>query len=134
MKLCYLIDLVALKRSKNKVSNFNYIRYKFGPFDGSIYSYLESLAESGVVSQEQGFANETANDFIVYVPGPSANDQFPFLEVADIEAANVVLNEVSGYGAKALTDIAYKTKPMLALGATRGGEEGLFEKLNLLAK
>lgn len=133
MKLCYLVDLVALKNSDNKVSDFRYIRYKFGPFDKSIYTYLESLAENHSVSQEQGFANETANDFIVYIPGQSAKDEYPLLSAVDVSAADKVLDEVSGYGAKALTDIAYKTKPMLAIGATRGGDEGLYAELNLKA-
>ena len=42
-----------------------------------------------------------------------------------------VLDSVNGYGAKALTEIAYKTKPMQALGATLNGGEHLNEKLDM---
>ena len=131
MKLCYLIDLVSMKKYGGKVTDFNYIRYKFGPFDKKIYSYLERLATGGLISQEQGFAAESANDFIVYSSGPTPRSNYQLFAGNDKEAADTVLQEVAGYGAKALTDIAYKTKPMIALGATRGGIEGLYQQLNL---
>ena len=132
MKLCYLIDLVSLKKNGGGVTNFRYIRYKFGPFDKAIYSCLEDLAANDRVSQEQGFASETANDFIVFALGKEKLDT-NLLTADEIKCADEVLNEVSGYGAKALTDIAYKTKPMKALGATRGGSENLFKELDLKA-
>lgn len=132
MKLCYLIDLVHMKQHKNQISDFEYIRYMFGPFDKKIYSYIEELGKKDLISEEQSFASETANDFIVVSGGEQKLDDGSFSK-EELESISLVLKEVEGYGAKALTDIAYKTRPMLKIGATRGGSEHLFQKLDLTA-
>jgi uncharacterized phage-associated protein len=49
----------------------------------------------------------------------------------DQETINEVLTSLKGYGAKALVDIAYKTKPMKRLGAKVDNNKGLNEKLDL---
>lgn len=132
MKLCYFVDLVNVKSSKKQITDFNYIRYQYGPFDKKIYSYLEDLVFAKEVKENQSFANETHNDFIVF-SGPDKEVELTFLKGNETESVKTVLDELAGYGAKALTDIAYKTKPMLKIGATRGGTEGIFEKLELNA-
>ena len=44
-----------------------------------------------------------------------------------------VLKSLRGLGAKTLSDIAYKTKPMKALGAKPANDKGLNQVLNLKA-
>lgn len=39
MKLPYFIDLEMLKKVGNKITNFNYVRLNYGPFDKKVYDY-----------------------------------------------------------------------------------------------
>lgn len=131
MKLSYLIDLVSVKKEHKQVTDFEYKRYHFGPFDQSIYILLSELETEGVVKAESQ-----------YTPGGEEYVKYSFNEEKeelisdqltdkDCEIANQVLDQVSGYGAKTLTEIAYQTVPMKKLGATLGGSENLNEKLDL---
>ena len=45
-----------------------------------------------------------------------------------------ILETLGEFSAKALTQVAYRTAPMKALGATLGGDEHLGEKINLSIK
>ena len=49
----------------------------------------------------------------------------------ELEVIGGVLQELKGYGAKILTEIAYKTKPMVKIGAILGGKESFGVKLDL---
>ena len=49
----------------------------------------------------------------------------------EIDTINEVLKSLEGLGAKALSEIAYKTKPMKAVGAEQDNDKGLNEILNL---
>ena len=131
MKLCYFVDLVATKRLKEKITKFNYIRYNYGPFDKDIYRYLEKATRDKQVKEEQGFASESANDFIVLSSGENYSTDTSFLSVEELACVENVITEVGNYGAGALTDIAYKTAPMKKIGAVRGGDQGMYEKLDL---
>lgn len=133
MKLCYFVDLVHIKKYNVAITDFSYIRYNYGPFDKKIYSYLEKMHNDQTVREEQGFANESSNDFIVLSPDEKATSNVDFLTTQELESVDSVLSEVGGYGAKALTDIAYKTAPMKKLGATRGGVEGMYQQLDMHA-
>ena len=44
-----------------------------------------------------------------------------------------VVRSLKGYGAKALTELTYGTKPMKKIGAQMGNDKGLNKKLNLRA-
>jgi hypothetical protein len=59
---------------------------------------------------------------------------FSEIEKEEKDLIDEMMSELKGYGAKTLTDIAYKTKPMIKLGATLGGDENLFKKLDLSAE
>lgn len=132
MKLCYLIDLVAYKQSGNQITNFEYTRYTFGPFDKKIYSYIEELSLEGRVIQKPTYNPRNGDEYIVF----ETKDDFEVSELknGEKEIVDSVLDDVSGYGANVLTQIAYKTKPMKKLGATLGGSESIGEKLDFDAK
>jgi len=134
MKLAYLIDLVSVGRTGKQISGFRYKRYKYGPFDSTIYAYLTGLVEEGILQEESEFC-APAEEYIKY----RVNDASPKLKsnklnAAEVKIADEVLKSMVGYGAKALSAIAYKTKPMIALGATPGGSENLKALLDLKAK
>ena len=134
MKLAYLIDLVAVGRTGEQVSGFRYRRYKYGPFDSRIYGYLTKLVGEGTLAEESEFC-PPGEEFIKYKVGdPNSKSKFDKLSPQEQKIADEVLKSMVGYGAKALSDITYKTKPMLALGATQGGTENLNAVLNLKAK
>ena len=132
IKLCYLSDLVSSGAGNGKISDFNYIRWHFGPYDKRIEMVLFSLVEAGAVKSETDYTSD-GREYVKYISNgdePSATH----LTKKDIGHINAVLESLKGYGPKALTQVAYKTKPMLALGATLGGTENMGKPLNLSAK
>jgi uncharacterized phage-associated protein len=133
IKLCYLSDLISIKRNSEKISNFNYIRYYYGPFDMEVYKDLEYLVENQILIASSEYTQKNG-EAIIYKINEEKNIDIDKLTDGDCLIMDELLESVRGYGAKALTDIAYSTKPMKALKATLGGNEHLGEKLDLLAK
>jgi len=130
MKLCYLIDLVFVKEGKPQLTNFEYIRYRFGPFDKKIYQFMEQLTSEGLVAQKQEYTT-SGKDFIIYELNEENRNSHPNLSEEETSIIKKVISNVVGHGAKGLTQIAYKTKPMIAIGAEMDNDSGLFHKLNL---
>jgi hypothetical protein len=56
---------------------------------------------------------------------------FTLLKPEEKETIDEVVNSLAGLGAKDLTAIAYKTKPMVKLGAKLNNSIGLNQKLDL---
>ena len=129
LKITYLIDLVGMKKKKSQISDFEYIRYNFGPFDSKIYDYLKDLSNDNLlVSKSDNTA--VGEEYVIYSINEKASLNFD--EIKDNqEIIDEVLNQVYGYNARILTEIAYGTKPMKALGATMGGNENIGKKLDL---
>jgi hypothetical protein len=127
MKLCYLIDLVSIKKTSVQISEFSYIRYFFGPFDQKIYSLLETLHASQTISASLFYTQDT--EYAIY----SVSKKLPtnLLNKQEKLIINSLVKELIGYGAKGLTHIAYNTKPMLAINAKLGDTTNLNKKLNL---
>ena len=130
MKLCYLIDLISYKRHKKPLLEFTYRRYTYGPFDSKIYDEVKVLREHKLVSEGSEFT-PSGNEFTYYIFNNDVDFDMSGIDSNDTEVINEVLQTVNGYGAKTLTEICYKTKPMLAFNATLGGTEHLNEKLDL---
>ena len=131
IKLCYLIDLACFREFKSQVTDFKYIRWNYGPFDRTVYSVLEELEKGGTIESETVYNGQS--EYVVFksraeVRGHDLDTSFTVKEKSVI---NGVLSDLQGYGSKLLTEIAYKTGPMQALGATRGGPEGMGEQLDL---
>jgi uncharacterized phage-associated protein len=132
MKLSYLIDLVHIKKTNKQISSFNYSRYKYGPFDNSIYEYISSLVGNDIIKEDSELT-PYGGEYIVYY---CDDDEITFdnLSIKEQETIDEVINSVIGFGAKALVELAYRTKPMQKIGATVGGNEHLDELLDLRAK
>jgi uncharacterized phage-associated protein len=131
MKLCYLTDLTAIKGSDNQITDLKYRRYTFGPFDEKIYIELEELVSKHILATKTEYT-PYGNELITYdYDKPEEFD----LDLPETEKkyADEVLEALGAYGAKALTEVAYKTKPMIKIGATLGGTEHLNEELDLKA-
>jgi hypothetical protein len=134
MKLAYFVDLIAVGRTGEQISGFRYRRHNFGPFDSRIYAHLTALVKEGLLTETSEFC-PPAHEYIMYVVNESSPKlKFDELSDQDQQIADEVLKSMVGYGAKALSDFVYKTKPMLTLGATQGGTENLNALLNLKAK
>lgn len=129
MKLCYLSDLLAVKREIGQISKFQYIRYNYGPFDSKIYAYLQKLTEDGILNTTTEYA--TDEEYAVYETNDDSDIDYSKLSDQELKIVDEVTEQLKGYGAKALTKVAYKTKPMIALGATLGGNESLGKELDL---
>lgn len=134
MKLAYLIDLVAVSKGKKQISNFIYRRYKYGPFDPNIYSYLMKLLKERIFEDCIEYV-PAAEEYVVYtVNGDNPKINFDKLSLDEKKIIDEVAGNLVGYGAKAITEIAYKTKPMLSIGATLGGTENINVILDMKAK
>jgi uncharacterized phage-associated protein len=131
IKLCYLVDLVSMKKRDTQISSFEYVRYYYGPFDRKIYQELHSLLSQGVITANLGYSNDDS-EYVKYAPASGIEDlTYPDISKEEREDIESVLTALRGYGAKALTDVAYSTKPMEALGAKLGGNENLNVRLDL---
>ena len=131
MKICYLTDLVNIEKNNKQLFSYEYKRYHYGPFDEKIYNDLSNLQIKNTVITKSDYTAD-GKEYIYY----SFNEQTELDNILkdELEIINEVLESIKGFGAKVLTQIAYKTKPMIALGATLGGKEKLNKKLNLKAK
>ena len=127
MKLAYLIDLVSISKHGKRISKFKFKRDKFGPFDPAIYKMLGELTRKELITGEGIFSD--VGEYVIY----SSNEVAPDVKLTTPqgELIDEVLSKLRGHGAKALTEIAYSTKPMKALNATMGGNEGIGEVLDL---
>lgn len=133
MKLSYLIDLVAIKKGNNKISNFRYIRYNYGPFDKKIYKYLEDLGKENVLKEGANISS-TGDEFVTYNIDKRYNISFEKISDKEKEIIDEVLESLEGYGTKALTELTYRTKPMKKIGATLENKKGLNKILDLNAE
>ena len=135
MKLCYLTDLIAIKRLGQPITNYEYERYTFGPFNKKIYADLEELVGENKLEIEIDYPSYgTDSEVVLYRHKGELDEITKLLDGEEVKLASEVLETLSGYGAKQLTQVAYQTKPMVALGATLGGSENLGTKLNLSLK
>jgi uncharacterized phage-associated protein len=130
MKFSYIVDLVAVNKGHNKISDFNYIRYNYGPFDKKIYSYLEKLITNGTIHETATMAS-TGDEFVTFKLNKKTKLRFERLTETEQNIIDEVLESLKGYGAKALTDLTYRTKPMKKIGAKIDNTKGLGQSLDL---
>ena len=132
MKLSYIVDLISIKKYEKQVSNFEYIRYKYGPFNNKIYEYMQDLLKDNIISEEPAYT-PMGDEYILYKFNEESIIVFDKLTDNEKEIVNEVLDSLLGYGAKALVDLAYRTKPMERIGAKQDNDVGLNAKLDLRA-
>lgn len=109
MKLPYFVDLEIVANHGFQLSNFQYIRYTYGPFDKKMYMY-EHLFEQAKFEVKFSYIN----DFL-----------------SDIEKA---LEKLPITNSDKLKKLSYETSPMKKLKATLGGKEHWEEPLTLITK
>ena len=133
VKLAYIIDLFSIQTTGHQLSTFKYVRYYHGPYDRAINEDLQILVDNDILRPKSHYT-VTGDEYVVY--NFSENEDFEFSEITEQEVSMIgeVMENLNGYGAKMLTDIAYKTKPMIQLGATHGGDEHMNEELDLFIK
>jgi len=132
MKLCYLVDLIAVSKTGKQISDFQYKRYKYGPFDQNIYAYLDTLTKEKKLLEEVDHT-PYAEEYIVYRFNEHLESGFDSLAEDEKAIIDSVLDNLRGLGAKALAELSYKTKPMRALGAKINNDKGINQPLNLKA-
>lgn len=132
IKACYLIDHVHVKRFGRQITDFKYIRFYYGPFDRRIYNVVEKLLEDNKISAKHEYSVSGTESMRYFLNDSSQADLNDFDE-DEVQSIQDIQEKVSGLGAKVLTEIAYKTKPMTSIGATLGGSESLGQILDLTA-
>lgn len=132
MKIAYLVDLVYIKKTNGQISDFKYRRYKYGPFDSTIYTRIQKLISDGVIIEDVEY-NPYGEHAVYCCDNDDGRISLDTLSDNERGLIDEVVDSVIGYGPKALVELAYKTKPMKSIGATIGGNEHLNELLNLKA-
>lgn len=108
IKIPYFIDLEAFSRFWQKITNYRYFRYYYGPFDYKLYSYEKTLFE--------------IEDII-------ASIRYSLLTSDEISVIDRVLKEKPVNDGDALKKLSYDTYPMKNLWATIWGREWWREEL-----
>ena len=132
MKLSYIIDLVAVQNDNKKISDFEYVRYNYGPFDKKIYKYLEGLLTEGVIKEGANISS-SGEEFVTYIFNKTKKVALDKISDTDKSVIDAALEALEGYGPKALTELTYRTKPMKKIGATLNNRAGLNKHLDLTA-
>jgi hypothetical protein len=89
-----------------------YIRYNYGPFDSEIYKNLSELEKEKTIITHQRVMQ--GNEFIIYEIKEDIDvDIKLFASNEQREAVDDLLLTLNPFSAKELTDISYKTKPMI---------------------
>jgi len=130
MKLVYLVDLVSIKKTGKQLSNFEYKRYKYGPFDKRIYEHIKNLLGEEIIKEDAAFSRG-GDEYIIYLSNKEKSFEFNKLSAEEKSIIDEVIESLQGYGTKALVELTYKTKPMKKIGATTENNKGLNEKLDL---
>lgn len=135
IKMCYLCDLAAVNNGMKKITDFNYIRYYYGPYDRKIEDYLLDLIKNGdiIATSEYASGGGEYEKFSLSDKSAKLDDIDGNLTEKEHQIVEPILDELGSLNAKTLTQIAYKTKPMTSIGATLGGNEHLTDKLDLKA-
>jgi len=130
VKLAYLIDLAAKNNSKiqNKISDFEYIRYYYGPYSKEIQNTLENWIEKEVIKITSGLSTHW-HEYTVYEFNIEKSNIIDQLTPDEQDFILETLEDLATYRSTHLTDIAYNTKPMTELWATLWWNEGLHTKI-----
>ena len=128
VKLCYLADLVSYATNRHFISNYTYIRYYYGPYTREIKNDLCALKQKKIVNVKHIFLDENVEQRLYSLSGNRYTYQ---LSEEDTQIVTLLEQELKGYGAKALTDLAYTTAPMRKFKATLGGDEHINEPLDM---
>lgn len=136
MKMSYLCDLAAIKSGLNQITDFEYIRYYYGPFDRKIEEYLLDLIKTKYIVSKSEYSSGGGEyeKFSLSQSKKDLDEEYSNnLNAQEQEIVDSILDSLGSFNAKILTDIAYKTNPMTKIGAKLGGIEHLTEKLDLTA-
>lgn len=125
MKLAYLLDIGFKKVTGKTFTNFQFKRYYYGPFTAEIYKIVDKLLDSNHVFLDESLAVDGKSIYKVKTPLT-----YECFTTDEVELMNQLLQEIVNLNALQLTNLAYKTEPMRALGATLGGNENLNEMLD----
>lgn len=134
VKLAYLIDYAFFKKAKKQISDFEYIRFHYGPYDSNIEYSLLSLkwekllcTNSYALSSWEEITQYTINNELY----DNKNSKYNLLTAEEIEFIWAFVEKLQEFSAKQLTEIAYETWPMKAFDAHLWGKEHFWENLDL---
>ncbi|MDD3303218.1 MAG: DUF4065 domain-containing protein [Candidatus Gracilibacteria bacterium] len=111
MKIPYFIDLEFIKNHGKQITNFEYIRWNYGPFDKKVYDYQKLFS----------FDNEKGIKDIKPI----------YLTADEINVIDTVLSKIPKDHGQKLKELSYQTLPMKSLGVCLGDNKCMGEKLIL---
>ena len=111
MKIPYFIDLEFIKNNGKQITNFEYIRWNYWPFDKKVYDYQKLFS----------FDNERWIKDIKPI----------YLSLAEIKIIDIVLSNIPKDNWQLLKELSYKTWPMKKLWVCLWDNKCMGEKLIL---
>ncbi len=112
MKIPYFVDINATKIFHKQISNYQYIRYHFGPFDKKVYDYQKLFS----------IENEKWIKDITYI----------YLSDEEREMIDKTLSEIPKENWEKLKKLSYKSEPMKKLGVSIWDWKCMWEILKLI--
>lgn len=130
MKLCYLADLISIAANKKKrFTDFEYVRWFYGPFDKNIYVSLGELSKRNQICTD--LEHTAAGSEVTKYKFCGDKKYFSDLSDEDRNTLDILLGEVSEFGPTGLTKIAYSTFPLKKMGVKIGDNKKIGEKIDL---
>jgi uncharacterized phage-associated protein len=108
MKYLYLYEYVYRKHTGEPGTEFEFVRWEYGPFENTIYGTLEYMEFQGEVSSLT-YRNIYGSEAHSY----SANRQDLVLNEIEQDVADYVIHELSQKSFKGMLAWVYSTPPML---------------------
>lgn len=113
-KIMYLADVASYRYTGKKITNIAWKWFPYGPFNGGVYDCQKDCYDLGILSPHE-FDDRTKHACSAYVH---------VRHLSDLEAAltRKIVEKVKEMNFDQLSDLAYNTPPMRAVGAERNGE------------
>jgi len=110
VKLLFLADYKAREGLGRKISNFEYVRYLYGPYPRDIETVLAYLEAKGVIGYEERINQRGDTYYLIYPKRSDFEESLKAIphgkEVAPSEEEKAILHEIAeAYGQKSLEEI-----------------------------
>lgn len=119
MKLLYFSELAYHKETNNRITNYEYVRYRYGPYCKEISSDIVELIKDWKINIEE-IESSRGTKTVYSISNDGA------AEIWSIEKNDVIdgiIEDLWEYSATILWKMSYRTKPMENLGAKPDNKE-----------
>lgn len=111
VKLAYLADLESTKFTNSQVSDIQWLRYHYGPYDKHLDERLGFLQQNGFIEikQQNKVSDPDKTYFIFNYTGKSVD---PNLEPVKKDIVDTIIKQFGSFTLNSLLKYVYDTEPM----------------------